>query len=169
MMRDPLNRIIMEDIGLTVDPNNKIMDQDTRQELKYKDKSMRYSSQNSVVLTQADMAFDPASNKSLMNNLFDHYLTKIEDEDGTYVPIYYEERNPDGQGTGLIAKIHREGSATEEVLKTQYYNNDSLKYVEMIRQINESSNTNLSEYDSEPKDMTKPQRKRKKKKVIDFR
>ena len=168
-MRDPLNRIIMEDIGLTVDSNNKIMDQDTRQELKYKEKNMRYSSNNSVVLTQSDMIFDPAANKALMGSLFTHYLNKVEEEDGTYVPVYYEVRNQEGQ-TGLVAKVHMEGSSEEESLETGFYNNDSLKYAEMIKKINGSSDTDLSEYDSEPKqDMTNQTKKQKKKRLIDFR
>lgn len=161
MMRDPLNRIIMEDIGLTVNDNNKIMDQDTREELSYKGKSMRYSSQNSVVLTNQDMVFDPASNKALMGKLFDHYLNKIESEDGTYVGIYYEEIDPETQQSSLVAKVQFEGES-ETQIRTNSYNNDSLKYAEMIKKLNRSDDTDLSEYDKEP--ILDSVRSRKKKK-----
>ena len=52
-MRDPLNRIIMEDIGLTVDSNNKIMDQDTRQELKYKEKMQPFIEKQKLLAKEA--------------------------------------------------------------------------------------------------------------------
>ena len=123
MMHDPINKVIMEEIGLTVDSSNRIMDQDTRALLSYREKNLKFSSQNSVTLTNNDIIFDPASNKAIMGSLFDHFLTKIEDEEGTYVSIHYEKKNEDDNSTALVAIVDG------EEITTDYYNNDSLKYV----------------------------------------
>ena len=145
MMKDPINKVIMEEIGLTVDSSNRVMDQDTRALLSYKDKNMKYSSQNSVTLTNKDIVFDPASNKAIMGSLFDHFLTKIEDEEGTYVSLHYEKKNEKDNSTALVAIVDG------EEITTDYYNNDSLKYVEMMRHLNESIDTDLHNMDSEAK------------------
>ena len=164
MMKDPINKVIMEEIGLTVDSSNRVMDQDTRALLSYKDKNMKYSSQNSVTLTNKDIVFDPASNKAIMGSLFDHFLTKIEDEEGTYVSLHYEKKNEKDNSTALVAIVDG------EEITTDYYNNDSLKYVEMMRHLNESVDTDLHNMDSEAKPIedntTVTRRKPKRKKVF---
>ena len=164
MMKDPINKVIMEEIGLTVDSSNRVMDQDTRALLSYKDKNMKYSSQNSVTLTNKDIVFDPASNKAIMGSLFDHFLTKIEDEEGTYVSLHYEKKNEKDNSTALVAIVDG------EEITTDYYNNDSLKYVEMMRHLNESIDTDLHNMDSEAKTIedntTVTRRKPKRKKVF---
>lgn len=164
MMKDPINKVIMEEIGLTVDSSNRVMDQDTRALLSYKDKNMKYSSQNSVTLTNKDIVFDPASNKAIMGSLFDHFLTKIEDEEGTYVSLHYEKKNEKDNSTALVAIVDG------EEITTDYYNNDSLKYVEMMRHLNESIDTDLHNMDSEAKQIedntTVTRRKPKRKKVF---
>lgn len=145
MMKDPINKMIMEEIGLTVDSSNRVLDQDTRALLSYKDKNMKYSSQNSVTLTNKDIIFDPAANKAVMGSLFDHFLHKVEEEDGSYVSLHYEKKNEEDNSTALVAIVDGES------YETDYYNNDSLKYVEMMRHLNGSSDTDLHDMDSEAK------------------
>lgn len=163
MMKNPLNKVIMEEIGLTVDSSNRVMDQDTRAILSYKDKNMKYSSQNSVTLTNQDIIFDPASNKTVMGSLFNHFLGKIEEEDGTYVSLHYEKRNEENNSSALVAVVNGEEVCTD------YYNNDSLKYVEMIKHLNEAEDTDLHSYDSESVpniDSTAVTRNKKKRKKV---
>ena len=168
MMRDPINKIIMEDIGLTVDKNNRVMDQDTRGYVRYNNKDMRYSSQNSVILTNNDMVFDPGSNKIVMSHVFNYYLGKVQEEDGTYVSMHYEKIREEDGASALTAKIDG------KEYTTHYYNNESLKYAEMIKIINQSEDTDLSQYDSKitRKDFEKAKKKSvsaKKRKKVDFR
>ena len=145
MMKDPINKMIMEEVGLTVDSSNRVLDQDTRALLSYKDKNMKYSSQNSVTLTNKDIIFDPAANKAVMGSLFDHFLHKVEEEDGSYVSLHYEKKNEEDNSTALVAIVDGES------YETDYYNNDSLKYVEMMRHLNGSLDTDLHDMDSEAK------------------
>ena len=117
-----------------------------------------------VTLTNKDIVFDPASNKAIMGSLFDHFLTKIEDEEGTYVSLHYEKKNEKDNSTALVAIVDG------EEITTDYYNNDSLKYVEMMRHLNESIDTDLHNMDSEAKPIedntTVTRRKPKRKKVF---
>lgn len=165
MMNDPMNKIIMNEIGLTVDSQSKVLDQDSREYLRYKSKNMKYSSQSQVTLGNKDIPFDPVSNKNIMSSLFDHFGRKIEDE-GIYVSMY-SERNTDDQKSSLEAKVNIDGEDT--VLTTKSYYNDSLKYVDMIMQLNSpSSEVDLSKYDKkeEKEQDNKTTRGRKKKGIF---
>ena len=119
-----------------------------------------------VTISQQEVlvVFDPASNKAIMGSLFDHFLTKIEDEEGTYVSLHYEKKNEKDNSTALVAIVDG------EEITTDYYNNDSLKYVEMMRHLNESIDTDLHNMDSEAKPIedntTVTRRKPKRKKVF---
>lgn len=151
MMQDHINKIIMNEIGLGVDDHQKVIDQDTREILKFKDKNIKYSSQNSVVLTKNDILFDPFEAKNLMNCLFDHFTKKIEQEDSKYVARYYDLSSEDG--TALEAIVNG------EKVTSDYYNNDSLKYLDVIMQLNGSDDINLKQYDTE--DNTKKKKGRR--------
>lgn len=156
-MHDPLNKMIMEEIGLTVDKQNRVYDQDTRQPLLFKEKNMKFSSQHNVALGNNDMVFDPANNKGLMNSLFDYYTQKLEDEEGVYVSGHFEEANEDG-------KMAVNLTVNNKQVKTNYYTNNSLSYLEAIKVLNGSDSLDLTEYDSDRKQ--KPTTKRKKKGIL---
>lgn len=142
MMHDPINKIIMQEIGLGVDNHQKVIDQDTRETLKFKDKNIKYSSQNNVVLTKNDMPFDPFQTRNLMNSLFDHFTEKANDEDGIYVSMYYD--IPGEKGTALEAVVNG------EKIKSNYYENDALRYLDVIMKINGSDTSGLMQYDAKP-------------------
>ena len=154
MMHDPLNKMIMEEIGLSVDKQNKVYDQDTRQPLLFKDKNMKFSSQHNVALSGNDMVFDPANNKGLMSSLFDYYTQKLEDEEGIYVSGHFEESGDDGKMSVTLMIDNNQ-------IKTNSYSNNSLSYLEAIKILNGSENTDLSQYDS-VKQIKAPTRRKKK-------
>ena len=136
----------------------KIVDSDTRQQLLYKDKNMRYSSSNSVPITKQDVIFDPSSNKGQMKALFDHFTNKIEDEDGTYVKMSYEVQN--GEKSALTYEVDG-----VKVTTNSYYN-DSLKYIEAIERLNGCEDVGyLQQYDKE-NEKPKPTKSKRKKKPL---
>lgn len=152
MMQDPINKIIMQEIGLGVDNHQKVIDQDTREALKFKDKNIKYSSQNSVILTKNDMPFDPIGTRNMMNSLFDHFTEKVQEEEGTYVSIYYDINGDQGK-TALEAVVNG------QKVTSDYYNNEALKYLDLIMKMNGSSTCNLKQYDTEPVKETKTKKK----------
>lgn len=158
MMHDDLNRVVLQAVGLTTNEQQKIVDSDTRQQLLYKDKNMRYSSSNSVPITKQDVIFDPSSNKGQMKALFDHFTNKIEDEDGTYVKMSYEVQN--GEKSALTYEVDG-----VKVTTNSYYN-DSLKYIEAIERLNGCEDIGyLQQYDKE-NEKPKPTKSKRKKKPL---
>lgn len=139
-MQDYLNKIVMEEIGLGVDSYQKVIDQDSRDQLKFKDKNIKYSSQNSVVTTKNDIIFDPAENKNLMCSLFDHFTQKIESEENKYVSMYYD--ISDNTGYAIAAMV--DGIR----VTSDHYNNESLKYIDIIMKINGTEDVDLKKYDN---------------------
>lgn len=148
MNQNLINKIIMQEIGLGVDNYQKIIDQDTRETLLFKEKNMKYSSQNNVLIGRNDMIFDPINNRFLMMSLFDHFATKIEEEDGKYISIYYDVNGENGSALEAVVD--------GEKITSDYYNNDSLKYLDIIMQLNDAENISLKQYDKEiPQDKGK--------------
>lgn len=139
MMQDPVNKLIMQEIGLSVDNNQKVIDQDTREMLKFREKSMKYSSTSSVHVTKNDMVFDPMETRNLMGSLFDHFTKKIEDEEGVYVSIYYDINSEEGTALEVVAD--------GEKITSDHYQNDTLKYLDIIMQLNGADSSNLKQYD----------------------
>lgn len=139
MMQDPLNKVIMEEIGLTVDDQNRVLDQDTRERIKFKDKTVKYSSQHPVTIGNNDIVFDPMNNRTLMNTLFEYYSHKLQEEDDVYVAMHYEQRSEDK--STLYAKVDG------KVLESKPYHQEALKYVDVIKQLNGAENVDLSQYD----------------------
>ena len=139
MMYDAINKIIMDEIGLTVDNYAMVIDQDSREYLKFKDKNIKYSSRNCIPISTNDIAFDPGSNRNMMSCLFEHFTRKIEEE-GTYVSIFYE--RIEGYKSRLEARVNG------EVVSSSLYSNASLKYVDMIMRLNGSTVIDLTPYDT---------------------
>lgn len=151
MMQNPLNRTIMIEVGLTTNKDDVVIDEN-REPIICKDNYLKYSSQRSVPVKSNEQPFDPMSNKYQMGVVFDHFLGKLEEDDIT-VDMYRE--------------IH-DGNAIEVVLNggttitTNDYNDESLKYVDAIMQLNGSSEVNtLKKYDKK----YKPKRRSTKPKV----
>ena len=159
MMQDPLNKIVMEEIGLTINSQNKVIDQDTRTQIKFKDKNVKYSSQNAVTLGHSDMLFDPVSDRGLMTSLFGYYADKLEEEGECSVSIFYEKQDDDG-------KTYLESKTDKGVITSKAYHNSNLTYIDTIKQLNGESNVDLSDYDTDPLEDTKKSKRRKKKGIF---
>lgn len=142
MMHDPINKIIMQEIGLTIDNHQKVVDQDTREILKFKDKNLKYSSKNDIVITRNDVPFDPIDAKNMMTSLFNHFTEKINIEDGSYVSMYYDINSE--EGTALEAVIDN------NKITSDFYKNDALKYLDIIMKINGADTSGLKQYDIKP-------------------
>lgn len=156
MMQNPLNRKLMTEVGLTTDKNSRVIDDENREPLIIKDNYLKYSSQYSVTVKSNEQPFDPMSNKYQMAVVFDHFLGKINEED-IQVTMYNEINNGNA-----IEVVLDDG----KVITTKDYNDDSLKYMDAIMQLNGSSEVDsLKEYDSKK---PKSNNKRKEKPKVDF-
>ena len=135
-----ITQIIMHEIGLDVDKNNNIVDQDNGQPIHFNGKELKYNlGEKKLRIGRNDVEFDPIENTKIMSHLFSYYLDKKNEEDGTYFPVYFSVSNPDGKSS-----LEIKGDNT---FKSKYYKNESLKYADAILRINGNEYTDLSSID----------------------
>lgn len=137
---DVLNEKIMKEIGLNVNSNNYIIDQDNGNEIKMNGKYL-ISERGKTNIKDNSIIFDPRSNKKQMLNLFSYYTDKLNEEDGRSISVFYPSNNKDG--SGIITLI----DDNNEKMDSNNYNNDCLKYADLIFQLSGDTNVDLSEYD----------------------
>lgn len=127
-----VNMLFMREIGLEVRKGQRIYDQDTGLPVTINGMSIVapgfYGGRRSI-------EFDPYNNRKLMGQLFGYFMDKQSDETGVEVTAYYNVDN------------HIEcRMADNEIIKSKPYQRDSLKYLDIIMQIN-GGREDLSSYD----------------------
>ena len=140
MEYDALVNKLMQEIGLDVNDNNCIIDQDNGNLLQFNGKNLKY---NTDRFSKADVPFDPIQNVKLMSHLFSYFTGKLNDEDGRYINIYYPVDIPNSK-KGVI-----ELKENNNTIRSNPYYNDSLKYADLIFKLSGEENVDLNEYDSE--------------------
>ncbi len=141
------------EIGLSINSNQYIYDQDTDIVLKYKDKYMKMSFNSEVYAGRNDMVFDPVTNYNLIVTLFGYYIEKetANGNDIGYIADFREEEFkraiiPKGERfrQRVIIKTKRGD------LYTNYYYNLYLAYIEAIFILSGNSEYDLSNFDILP-------------------
>ena len=133
-------------IGLSVDSNQYLYDQDTGNVLKFKDKAIKatvipipiYAGKN-------DILFEPEKNYNLIVSILGYYIDKetaLGDEDNIGFIAQYIEETPDKEKQRVVIKT-KKGD-----LVTSYYRNIYLSYIEAIFILNELI-VDLSNFDSD--------------------
>lgn len=161
-MDKEINTLIMQEIGLEIGPKSQIVDQDTGLAIRINGADVvapdcYYGRRGDG--TSKSMEFDPYNNRKLMNSLFSYFTEKQENETGVGVLAFYNVDNKEGG--------HVECRMTDnEVLTSASYQRDSLKYVDLIMQMNGEENPDLKKYDilPEPKSTIKKKKAPTKKK-----
>lgn len=153
-MLDPINKVIMQEIGLTIDSSFRVIDQDTRQPIMVNDKVLKYSSNHAVPVRNQEQLFDPIQQRNQMNVLFDYFIGKMESE-GTPVDLYYDIHD----GSAMEVK------SSENTLVSADYNIEQLKYVDIMMQLNGSSADDVKKHDAKNKPVRTT---RSKKAKVDF-
>lgn len=133
-----INNLIMREIGLEVGTGHRIIDQDTGVAMTFGGRELVapgvYGGRNAI-------EFDPYNNKRMMNKLFGYFLEKHAEESDVEVMTYY---NVDKGDAGAV-----ECKMTDNTTITSgAYVRDSLKYADIIIQLNGDPSPNLAEYDT---------------------
>lgn len=135
-MEREINTLIMQEIGLEVGRNQRIYDQDTGDALRIN--GMDIVAPGCYGGKQA-IEFDPYNNRKMMGQLFGHFLEKYSDETGVDVLSYY---NVD---SGSDVKVECRMS-DDTIVSSKPYGRDSLKYTDIIMQLN-GGESDLTKYD----------------------
>lgn len=139
--KELVNKLIVE-IGLDIDTDNNIVDQDTQNSLVFNGKKLKYVPGDQKV-NRNEIEFDPISNRKLMTNLL-AYANNKQVEEGTAAPIsifYQLNSNQEGKN-----KIELKDENNNVYVSNPYYN-DNLKLMDILFQMNGEQNVDLSEYD----------------------
>lgn len=136
-MEREINTLIMQEIGLEVGRNQRIYDQDTGDALRIN--GMDIVAPGCYGGKQA-IEFDPYNNRKMMGQLFGHFLEKYSDETGVDVLSYY---NVD---SGSDVKVECRMS-DDTIVSSKPYGRDSLKYTDIIMQLN-GGESDLTKYDN---------------------
>ena len=135
--------LTLRELGLEIDQNNYIVDQDTGNLLMFKDKKIKYNTDMVFRLNKDEISYDPLNNSRLMNHLFSYYASKLADEDSVYIGSYFN--IPIKESDKSIMKVKTDTN----IIKSEPYFNESVRIMDVICKINDSG-TDVSKYDFKP-------------------
>ena len=136
-MKD-VNKIIMDEIGLEVTRHGMIRDQDTGSNISINGHPL--VAQNLGGKGKAE--FDPYNDRKMMVALFNHFLTKVEEDEDKSVVVYYDVNSEQANKGRVECKM-----SDNTVISSGEYQRDSLKYLDIIMQMNGEETPNLKEFD----------------------
>lgn len=136
---------LFTEIGLGINSDQYLYDQDNGTVLRYKDKYLKATVQPvEIYAGKTDMIFDPAKNYNLIVSILGYYLDK-------------EANNPEGDNIGFIAQYIEDDGTKEKqrvVVKTRkgdyvstFYHNIYLAYIEVIFLLADNFIVDLSNFD----------------------
>jgi hypothetical protein len=135
---------LLQEIGIDIDGNNILVDQDTQMVIYFNGKKVKYRLDGSPIpIGKNDIYFDPINNVKLMNTLFLYYINKLQTLDGIYYNIFYPVALQDGSGKGYI-----EIKGPNTIIRSGLYFNDCLKYIDLLFRLSGEQFVDLSMYDS---------------------
>lgn len=136
--QNTFNNLILREVGLEMDSNGTLVDQDSLTIFSFKGKAIQIMNINN-----GDIEYDPYNNNKLMRCIFEFFTHKIKEETGVDVSAFYltnTAMNTPGQGMAETDEGHVESAL---------YKLDCLKYAELILRLNGTPNAFLGDLDAE--------------------
>lgn len=136
-----LDQLVLDEIGLEF-YNGVLIDQDTRNTILYNEKTIIPKLQGHARSSQVYAEFDP-KNPKFMNFLFSYFTNKILKEQNIYIETVYYIPIKGSYRCPLAIK------ANGSEYHSRVYNLESLKYLDLICQLNGGVDVNLDIFDIE--------------------
>lgn len=132
---------LMTEIGLEVDSEMRVVDQDDGNVIMFKGKSLKVSLDQfrQPFIGRNDILFDPISNFKVMSNLFSYFIHKTSITEGRYFSIFYTVPLNNG-------RTYIEIKEDNEIIRSNAYINPCIAYIDLIFRINGEA-YDLSAYD----------------------
>lgn len=135
-----VNDLIMQEIGLEVGQASKIYDQDTGMALRINGADVVAPG---CFRGRQTTEFNPYNNRKMMNQLFGYFLEKHSDETDVGVVTFYDVPG-DAPNKGSVKCVLSDNTT----IQSGNYMRDSLKYADIIVQLNGGEANTLQAYDS---------------------
>lgn len=121
---------LMIEMGFSVDQDHRLLDQDFGTFVFFNGRYIK-AKLNGVepFINKHTVYFDPVGNVKFMRQLFQYYMAKIQRVDNRYFSVFYPIFNQKN-GSGCI-----EVKNENECYKSEYYYNESLRYIDIIFRI----------------------------------
>ena len=132
---------LMNEIGLDIDDQNRIYDQDTGNVINFNQKTLVYNFHIEIRPNFNELLFDPICNRNIMVTLFSYYLKKLEMMENKYFMAFYQLEN----NTTHKKAIELKANANEKI-QSKFYANECLGYIELVFKLNNES-LDLSQFD----------------------
>ena len=145
--------LTLREIGLDIDQDNHIIDEESGMPIMMKGKFLKYNYGPVKRTTREEINYDPLNNPKLMNLLFGYYSSKLEAEGNSGIDIYASSiASEDKQ----VLKVKTGG----DTLGSAPYHSESVRIMDIICQINESGE-DVSEFDFKAEPINKKDKKKK--------
>lgn len=140
-MMNELEYELLLAIGLSVDSNCNLIDQDYGTIVYLNGKNIK-AKRGAIepFIRRTDVYFDPVNNVKLMRTLFQYFINKINDLDNRYFSVFFPVFKDNGS-TAIEIK-----SETES-FRSDYYYNESLRYIDLIFKISGYEYVDMKKYD----------------------
>lgn len=124
--KDVFNEKVLQEIGLEVDEDGRLIDDETGSSIMFKGKLLKVNN-----VGKNDILYDPLENPAMMGKLFTYFLNKNEKETGVGTRTFgYGNSNKKDKS---YIELKKEDNS---VVRSKSYYNDSLKYAEIIFKMN---------------------------------
>lgn len=138
--RKELEIMVLNAIGL-YNKNGILFDQDFNVPLLFEGRSIRIINDTGII-HRTDIRFDIFNNKKLCEFLLKVLFVKEQEENDIYIQTYYEVPNRRDPGKTSLEII-----IDKEKMRTKYYYNECLKYIDMILRVTSFNDIDLSNFD----------------------
>lgn len=134
---------VIQEIGLDLDENNNVVDQDFRNIVYFSGKKLKYNyhGQIAIINNNTEIYMNLLHNPLLMQHLFYYYLEKEYVFEGKYFTLFYDVNSSDPNYSAIEIKNN------EYTLTSKFYYNRCLRYIDLIFQISGEYNVDLTQYD----------------------
>lgn len=132
--------LTLREIGLEVDANGHIVDEESGNPITMKGKYLKYNYGPVKRTSREEINYDPLNNPKLMNMLFCYYSNKLESEGSRGVDMY---------STNLFGedKVVLKAKVGDNTIQSEPYLNESVRIMDVVLKMNDSTE-DISVYDA---------------------
>ncbi len=131
-------QLVLDEIGLEFSQDGYLIDQDTRQPLLYLSQPVVRRD----VIRRNCHRFDPLNNPKFMNFLFSYFSNKLRMEQDICINVVYYKVIQNSRNSPLAIKANENKEYVSRI-----YSSETIKYLDLICQLNGGVDVDLSRYD----------------------